>query len=135
MIQFTMNHWSDLLIIAVNYSHDVATAFLASSAMTMWILSMRYPGSGDAGLELYYIRVYRGVTRVAVGSLCWILIAGIPRIIYHNEFELAEMAGDLQFIAIVIKHIVMFVLLGAGLFYWSRLSRKVKILKLKHNAA
>ncbi|MBI5101341.1 MAG: hypothetical protein HZB33_05850 [Nitrospirae bacterium] len=133
MIKLTMHDLFDSIIMTVNYSHDIATAMLAVSALTMWVLSGQYPASSDAKFELFYVKIYKTVTRVAKDSLYWILLAGVPRIIYYKEFEWSDMAGDLQIVAIVIKHVAMFTLVGAGTYFWSRLAKKVRTLKLKHN--
>jgi hypothetical protein len=128
-----MSYFSDTIIMTINYSHDFATALLIVSATTLWMLSLMYPLSEDAALELYFIRIYKGITGIVKSSLYWILLAGVPRIIYYRQYEWSDMTGDLQIIATIIKHIVMFTLVGAGLFYWSRLASKVRGLKLKHN--
>ena len=118
-----------------NYSHDIATAFLAVSGATMWILSKEHQDTEDAEAETYFVKIYRSVTSIAKYSLIWILLAGIPRIIFYRQYEWSDMAGNLQVVAIIIKHIVMFLLVGAGLFFWSRLDKKVKTLKMKHSLA
>lgn len=118
-----------------NYSHDIATAFLAVSGATMWILSRKYQNPEDAEAETYFVKVFLSVTLIAKYSLLWILIAGVPRVIFYKQYEWSDMAGNLQVVAIIIKHIVMFLLVGTGLFYWSKLDKKVKILKIKHNPA
>ena len=116
-----------------NYSHDIATALLAVTGATMWILSRRYPSPDDADMAVSFIRVYHSVTKLAKISLIWILVAGVPRILFYMRFEWSEMAGDLQIVAVVIKHVVMFALVGTGLLHWSRLAKKVRVLQVKHN--
>jgi len=118
-----------------NYSHDIATAFLAVSGATMWILLRKYQNPEDVETGVYFVKIYRSVTSIAKYSLIWILLAGIPRIIFYRQYEWSDMAGNLQVVAIIIKHIVMFLLVGAGLFFWSRLDKKVKTLKMKHSLA
>lgn len=120
-----------IVIMAVNYSHDIATALLAASGAALWMLDRHYPAAATAGVERYFITAFHGVTRLAKYSLIWILLAGVPRIMVYREYEWADSAGDLQVVAIIIKHIVMFLLVGTGLYYWAKLGRKVKKLKLK----
>ncbi|MGC2063748.1 MAG: hypothetical protein WA610_12280 [Thermodesulfovibrionales bacterium] len=127
-----MKHPVDVLIMAVNYSHDIATAFLAVIVLAMGALSRRYPDSGDAELERYYICIYKRITSMALYALCWILLASLPRTMYYAEYEAFKAAGDLQVVVISIMHGVMIGLLATGLYYWSRLAKKVKILKLRH---
>jgi hypothetical protein len=52
--------------------------------------------------------------------------------LFYTQYEWSDAAGDLQVIAIIIKHVVMFLLVGTGLFYWSKLAKRVKQLQLKH---
>ncbi len=122
-----------IIIMAVSYSHDVATALLAASGAGMWLLSKNYPASPAPGAERYFVRTYNGITRIAKYSLIWILAAGVPRIIVYKKYEWSDMAGDLQIVAVVIKHIVMFLLVGTGLYYWAKLGRKAKCLRVKNN--
>ncbi len=113
------------VIMAVNYSHDIATALLAVSGAALAILWATFPADAGSATTLYAAEIYHNVTRLAKYSLWWILAAGVPRIIFYTEYEWSRRAGDLQVIAIVIKHIVMFLLVGTGLFFWARLSKKV----------
>jgi len=122
-----------MAIMTNNYSHDIATALLAISGVTMWMLSRRYPVSTSEDVVLYFVRIYRSITKLAKYSLIWILIAGVPRVIFYKQYEWPDAAGDLQVVAIIIKHFVTFLLVGTGLFFWLKLSKKVKYLKLKNN--
>lgn len=128
-----MNPMLDIALITNNYSHDIATAVLAISGGTMLLLSRNYPPDATPEIELYFIRIYSSITRAAKYSLLWILIAGVPRITFYKQYEWSDKAGDLQVVAIIIKHIVMFLLVGTGLFYWSKLNKKVVHLKIKNN--
>lgn len=117
-----------------NYSHDIATALLAVSGVTMWLISTAYStvAHKTKDMELLFIRVYQSVRNLARYSLEWVLIAGVPRILFYKQFEWSHMAGDLQVVAIVIKHIVMFLIVGMGLYYWTKLNKQVNDLKIKH---
>ncbi len=117
-----------------NYSHDIATAFLAVSGFAMWLLSKKYPVSGNSDLIHYFISLYASVKRMAMYSLAWILIAGVPRVVFYKQFEWTSIAGDLQVVAIAIKHIVMFLLVGTGALYWIRLDKRVNSLKTEISA-
>ncbi len=121
-----MDSWLSVAIMISNYSHDIATAFLAVSGLSMWILSTV---PTERGMEDYYIDIYQTLKKFAGYSLIWIIAAGVPRVIFYMQFEWADKAGSLQVIAVVIKHIVMFSLVGMGLYYWTRLDRKAKLLK------
>lgn len=126
-----MGPHSPILIMTINYSHDIATALLAASGAALWMLSTHYPAAATPDTERFFMNAFHGITRLAKYSLIWILLAGVPRITAYREYEWADSAGDLQVVAIIIKHVVMFLLVGTGLFYWAKLGRKVKELKLK----
>jgi len=115
----------DVLIAINNYSHDAAAALLAVSLAVVWMLSKNFPSSGDAALDFSFVRVYSGVARTARYSLCWLLIAGIPRAIFFREYESSRV--------MVIKYGVMVLLAGIGLLYWGRLSKKTGHLRSKLN--
>jgi len=130
-----MTATASILIMTINYSHDIATAFLAVSGMMMFFLSNVYPASAGQESDLFFIRIYEKIRKSARYSLEWILLAGVPRIIFYMQFEWSTMAGDLQVIAIIIKHIVMFLLVGTGIYSWVRLNRKVQSLKIQYRLA
>lgn len=109
----------------VTYSHDIATATLAVSGISLWILWLQVRNNGT-GNARQYEGTYLSMTRLAKYSLIWILVAGVPRTFFYKEYEWASQAGDLQVVAIIIKHIVMFLLVGIGLFFSARISRKLK---------
>src|SRR5512145_2450839 len=104
---FPMKH---IVLMTLNYSHDIATALLAVSGIAMWLLSKNYPTGASVPTERFFIAAYRSVTRIAKDSLYYILIIGIPRVIFYLQYEWSDLAGDMQVVAVVIKHIVMFLL-------------------------
>lgn len=126
-----MDSLEPIFMMTVNYSHDIATALLAASGAALWMLDRHYPAAPTPGAGRFFISAFHGITRLAKYSLIWILLAGVPRIMVYREYEWADPAGDLQAVAIIIKHVVMFLLVGTGLFYWAKLGRKVKELKLE----
>ncbi len=127
-----MKHIIDVIIMVLIYSHDIATAFVAVSALTIWALSKRYPSSGDADVERYYIRIYTSITTVMRFALCWVVVAGLPRIMYCKEYESLELAGDLQGIAVVMSCLVIIGLFCSGLYAWYQLAKKINVKRMKH---
>jgi len=111
------------------YSHDIATAFLAVSGFSLIMLYYMRPEGSSPDLIAFYSGICHKVTLAAKLSLAWILLAGVPRTIFYREYEWSEAAGDLQIVAIIIKHVVMFLLVGTGLFFWNRLSGRLAELK------
>ena len=127
-----MKHLIDVIITALNYSHDIATAFVVVSGLTIRTLSKRYPSSGDADVERYYIRLYTSITAVMRVALVWVLVTGLPRIMYYKDYESPELAGDLQGMAVVAIYAVIIGLFCSGLAAWYQLAKKIKVMKMKH---
>jgi len=124
-----MNSMVTVVIMSVNYSHDIAAALLAVSGVAMWIMKADYPSPATAEAKTFFINIYHGIARIAKNSLIWIIVGGVPRVYFYTEYEWSSAAGDLQLIAVIIKHIVITLLVGTGLFLWSRLGRKAKELQ------
>lgn len=120
-----MLSFTPVLVMAVNYSHDIATAQLALTGAALCIISRTYPAVAGAETDLFFISLYQSLTRLGKYSLAWIVAAGLPRIIFYTRYEWSDAAGDLQVFAIVIKHLAIFLLTGAGLYYWKKLGKTI----------
>lgn len=127
-----MDQAKHIILMTVNYSHDIATALLAASGAAMWMLSSTYPADATPAVERFFVRAYRGITRIAKDSLYYILLAGVPRVVFYMQYEWSDLAGDLQVVAVVIKHIVMFALVGTGVYFWIKLGRRARELQARH---
>ncbi|RMG69281.1 MAG: hypothetical protein D6710_09140 [Nitrospirae bacterium] len=115
-----------VLLIITSYSHDIATAFLTVSGILMVILYLKREELMGLGSQEAFVEVYRRVKLIAEASLLWILLAGVPRTVFYKKMEWSYIAGDTQIVAIGIKHVVMFLLVGALSYYWIRLSKYIK---------
>ena len=128
-----MGTFFDIALMVSNYSHDIATAMLAVSAAAMYIISKSYPNVEDKSVDSYFFKLNGSINKIAKYSLLWILIAGVPRIVFFTSYEWYSGGGNMLIAAIIIKHVIMFTLVGIGLMHWGRLRKKVKTLKLKYN--
>lgn len=117
-----------ILIFMNNYFHDVATAFLISSAFIMWVLYKNYNGE-DESISRYFIKTYEIVTKFAKFSLIWIIIGGIPRIIAYKEFEWSNALGKGQIAALMVKHILIGIMVICGIYLWTKLHKMVYSIK------
>lgn len=109
-----------------NYFHDVATALLAASGAAMWIMYRHYEKMDEPKPTPYFAALFRSMSRLAVFSLVWILLGGVPRVVFYTEFEWANAAGRSQVPALVVKHVLMFVLVGGGLYAWHQIRKRLK---------
>jgi len=115
-----------VFIMMNNYFHDVATALLLASGVAMWVIVRRLEAHPAQEVVDYFLKVYRGVTGLAKFSLAWILIGGVPRTLAYKEFEWANAVGKSQVPALIIKHILAFLIVGTGAYLWIRLSRRIR---------
>ncbi|PKQ29214.1 MAG: hypothetical protein CVT60_06550 [Actinobacteria bacterium HGW-Actinobacteria-10] len=113
----------DILIIMNNYFHDVATATLLAAAVIMWALE-RQARAGTPGSLGALARAYPLLTRFARWSLAWIVLGGIPRVIFFNTHDLGAVRGDL-IPAIAVKHVVEVVAVVAGVLLWRRVRARI----------
>ena len=120
-----MSESTAILLMMNNYLHDVATALLVASGYTIWLLGRRLEPSPGPDTLRYFVRLYRGLSRLALFSFFWIIAGGIPRVIFYEEFEWSNMAGRGQIPALIVKHILAFALVFAGMAVWLKVRKRV----------
>lgn len=114
-----------IAIMMNNYFHDVATALLAASAFTLFVI-YRVAGECDGpGATEFFLKTYRRLVRLARFALAWIVLGGIPRTIFYTRFEWANAAGKGQVPALIVKHILMVIMVVGGIWGWRKLQQKV----------
>lgn len=123
-----------VLIMMNNYFHDVATAMLAASGAALWVMVKKYEGQEDEAVTRYFLSIYTRMTKVARFSLYWILIGGVPRTLAYRSFEWANAVEHVQIPALIVKHIIVFSLVGAGVYLWLKVNRRVKAIREKMGA-
>ncbi|MDO8880784.1 MAG: hypothetical protein Q7W44_08300 [Coriobacteriia bacterium] len=114
----------DILIIMNNYFHDVATAVLIAAAVIMWTLERQAHVGASADLATL-ARAYPVLTRFAKGALVWIVLGGIPRVVFFNTHDLGAIRGDL-IPAIAVKHVVEVAAVVLGVVLWRRVKRRIE---------
>ncbi len=118
-----------IILMMNNYFHDVATALLAASGVTMWIVVKRFEKYRDSVNHEYFLSLYEGITKLAKFSLYWILIGGIPRTIAYRDLEWANAVGKNQVPALIVKHVLAFTIVGTGVYLWIKLNKRIKRLR------
>lgn len=105
-----------------NWFHDFAVALLAASLYMIWLMSRPAMGVPRAAQR----RLYRGLSRVALG--CWIVLAlaGAVRTWTYREYEWSAAAGRGQLVALGAKHAVLVGLVLLGLAAQLRVRRRLK---------
>jgi hypothetical protein len=118
-----------------NYFHDVATALLAASAFTLYAIARIQTVMNTPTATLFFLKTYDKMVKFFRFALWWIIIGGIPRTVFYTSFEWANAADRLQVPALMVKHILMFVLVVWGVCAWRRLKRRVAALRKTVNSS
>lgn len=105
-----------LLVMMNNYFHDLAVAFLFAASLLSWVVLRHWPGTPSR-------RVARLLSRIAWGALAWVLLGGVVRVIFYQEYEWLPRAGTAQIPALAVKHVVLVTLTVWGLVGVVRLQR------------
>ena len=115
----------DILIVMNNYLHDVATAVLLGSAVIMYALGKQAEKSGpEASATLFGF--YRTLTKFAWGALAWIVVGGIPRIIFFKTHEFIPAKVNGLIVALGIKHTLMFLAVVVGVLLWRSVRKRIE---------
>lgn len=107
-----------VLIMINNYFHDLATAMLAASGFAMLGIRNLLEEQPDKTISR---KMYRQMSILAVISLLWTLLGGIPRTIYFKRLEWWDAAGKGIIPALIVKHILMVAVVFQGVNSWRRL--------------
>lgn len=109
-----------IVVMLSNYTHDLATAIFAVSAVTAYYLR-RSLAMKAAPTELQ--PVVKGVVRVGIYSLACTLILGYIRGLTYRKYEWVEAAGRDQVTVLVVKHVILVCLVIAGCVFLYKLYR------------
>lgn len=114
-------------IILNNYFHDVATAMLLSSALVMWLLGRKAASDGPDARR-WFAGSYDVLSKIAIWSIVWIVVGGVPRAVFFQQVEwnLADPSNKYLFMALVIKHALMWLAVGVGAVMWLRMRTVAK---------
>ncbi len=115
-----------MLLMINNYCHDIATAMLMASGITMWIIMRRLEDTGSPeGLSLL-LSLYQRISKIVTFSLIWIAAGAVPRILTFSSFELNVAVTDNRLPGLMARHIVSFAMTLAGAYLWISLIKRVK---------
>lgn len=112
-----------------NYFHDLATALLMTSGIAVYYLAKAAEQTNDREVIRYFADSFRKLTLLGRAAFIWIIGAGVVRLVAYKDFEWAEAVGKDQVPALVVKHLIMFTVVGVGVYYWRKLNTRVKELR------
>jgi len=115
-------NWTSIIIILNNYFHDLATGLLLSSAVILWVLGRRAEQGGpDEARAL--AGAYPTLVKFARGAFVWIILGGIPRTIFFNQYEFIPAVNKLIYAALIVKHVFMVTVIVIGALMWRRMGK------------
>jgi hypothetical protein len=124
-----MSETAGVILMMNNYFHDVATALLLASGIAIWVIYKKFGDSDKPDVREYFLKLYGSMTFLVKFSFAWIILGGIPRTYFYTEFEWSHYAGKSQIPALIVKHILAFLFVGAGAYLWINIRKKVKEIK------
>jgi|SRR3990172_12868698 len=117
-----------------NYFHDVATAMLIASGVTMRVIIGHLGDSRNPEVLSFMLWLYSRISKIVVGSLIWITVSAIPRILTFTSFEWVNALNGRHVPGLFVKHVVAFLMIVAGIRIWLTLIRRVDIIKRSGNS-
>jgi hypothetical protein len=114
-----------IILMLNNYVHDVATGLLLLSALWLgW--SARDLGASPSAETLTVFRSsYRRCVRFVIGSIVVIVATGVVRTVYFMRFEWLPAFGRGLIPVLILKHVLIALMLGAGIYAWVHLRRRL----------
>lgn len=116
------------LVMLNNYVHDVATGLLLLSALWLGWTSRDLGDRPSPEVVEVFRRGYRRCLRFVVGSCAFIAVTGAVRAKFFMRVEWTPAAGGSFVEVLIAKHVLFAVLLGAGIYAWVNLRRRLRTL-------
>jgi len=118
-----------VLVMLNNYFHDFATALVVVCTYGMLLMVRYAEKSGGEDSRQMVLALYPKMVHVTGGSVAFVFVAGIVRSFTYKEFEWHDATATGQVAALMIKHVILFLLFAYGIYLWIRVHRKVKVLR------
>jgi len=112
----------NIIIMILNYFHDLAVGILAASVFVIYLLGKyldKHP-DGDAVLS----QILHRFSRLSYGALAYIFIGGAVRAWFFMDFEWNPAVGKGQVAALIVKHILLVALTVFGIIVQIRYTKK-----------
>ena len=118
-----------IFVMLNNYYHDFATAIIIVCTYAM-VLMIRFAEREGAGLFRQRVpKIYPRMLHVTGGSLVLLFMAGIVRSFTYKWFEWVEVLGMGQIVVLILKHVLMFGIVGYGIYVWVGLHKRIKLIR------
>lgn len=117
-----------ILLMLNNYIHDVATGLLLISALWIGWSAKSLGDNPHPSLVEAFRDTYRRSLRFVWVSLALIIATGVVRTVNFMRFEWFPALGRGLIPILVLKHVLIFTILGAGIYAWVQLRRRLRTL-------
>jgi hypothetical protein len=114
--------WLAIVVIINNYLHDLATGLLLAAAVVMWVLIRRAVTRRPADIGTL-ARSLPTLNRFVAGALVWIVVGGIPRVIFFSRYEWDPAVVNGIVPALLVKHALMFAAVAVGAVMWRKATK------------
>ncbi len=121
-----MSQTVGILVVLNNYVHDVATGLLLLSALWLGWSARDLGPSPSAETLAVFRRSYRRCVRFVWGSILMIVGTGGVRTAYFVDLEWMPALGRGLVPVLLLKHVLIFAMLGVGGWAWVRLRRRLR---------
>lgn len=118
-----------ILVMLNNYFHDFATALVVVCTYGMLLMVRYAEKNGGEDSKRMVLALYPKMMHLTGGSVVFVFMAGIVRAFTYKEFEWHDAAATGQVPALIIKHIILFILFAYGIYLWVAVHKKVKDIK------
>jgi len=121
-----MNPGLAFFIMLNNYFHDIATALLLASGVTVWIIRKEADSSGNPRIRAFVQGISKSMAKIIFFALAWTSLSAIPRILAFTRLEWASAHNKNQVPGLTVKHIFAFIIIVSGSCLWISISRTMK---------
>ena len=111
-----------IFLMISNYLHDLSVAVLASNILVVYFLG-KYLDKNDVKNDIIPA-VFKKLSYVTYGALTYVLLGGGLRAFYFMEYEWNPAIGKDQTAALIVKHILLFLLTVFGIIAHMKYQKK-----------
>lgn len=117
-----------LLVMLNNYVHDLASGFLLVAALWLWWTSGDLGSQPAAEALLVFKKGYRRCVVAIAVAVAVIVVTGAVRTAFFRAHEWSPALEKGLVRVLVVKHLLLFGALGAGVYAWIRLRARLRLL-------
>lgn len=119
-----------------NYFHDFATSLVVVSTFGMQALINFLEARKSPDTASIVVALYPKMVHMAGSALVFVFFAGVIRAFTFVDYEYNHAVATGQIEALMIKHVILFILFWYGIVLWVKVHKKVKSLRSpKHEIA